>query len=91
MRIKWNESGQEKGKDLQTIIEDKSFWHEDGVIEGVVRKTSDLALFSVKTVELLYKKGLITREDIISLLEGLEDFEGDIEIIDQYTLTKIQR
>lgn len=82
MKIKWNEFGQEKTKDLQTIIEDKSFDYESSALESVVRKASDVALFSAKTVELLYKKGLLTKDDIRSLLQGFDYFEGNIDIID---------
>ena len=82
MKIKWNEWGQGKTKDLQTIIEDKSFDYEGGALESVVRKASDIALFSAKTVELLYKKGLLTQDDVKSLLVDFDYFVGDIEIID---------
>ena len=82
MKIKWNERGKEKTKDLQTIIEDRSLDYERGALESVERKASDIALFIANTVELLYKKGLLAKEDVKSLLVDFDYFYGDIEIMD---------
>lgn len=49
---------------------------------NAMQKIKDLTSFNVKTIELLYKKGVLTKEDVKSLLADFVCFEVDIEIID---------
>ena len=82
MKIKLNEWNVEKIKTLQAIIEENSFTYDGGALEDAMQKIKDLTSFNVKTIELLYKKGVLTKEDIKSLLADFICFEVDIEIID---------
>ena len=75
MKLKWNEHGRKCEKDLLTIIENNSYDYNDGKLDEIERKVSDVAKFCCKTVELLYKKGLLDKNDIISLLVGFEYFD----------------
>ena len=81
MKLKWVEFETTVERDLKTIIDRST--ELDGSIEDVEQKVSDLATFSTKAIELLYKKGLITKQDIVFILEDFEtlDEEG-LEIID---------
>ena len=83
MKLKWNDYGRKCEKDLLTIIEDNSFDYNGGKLEETERKASDIAKFCCKTVELLYKKGVLDKDDIISLLGGFEYFEDaeNLEIV----------
>ena len=83
MKLKWNEYGLKCEKDLLTIIENGSYDYSGGKLEETERKAIDVARFCCRTVDLLYKKGLLDKNDIINLLGGFEYFEDadTLEII----------
>ena len=54
---------------------EKQLYRDQGKLDEIERKVSDVAKFCCKTVELLYKKGLLDKNDIISLLVGFEYFD----------------
>jgi len=82
MKIKWKEFEKVKVKDLKGLIEDACVSYDSSELDNVVDKINILASFNIKTVELLYKKGLLTDEDVKSLISSFMHVECDIEILD---------
>jgi len=69
LKIEWKEWGATKKQDLETILSNNSFDYEGNDFDEVVRKINDLTKFNIKTIELLYEKGILNDKDIISLFK----------------------
>lgn len=81
MMLRYKEMGEVRIKALQSLLEEKSFEYDSNAFNSAIMKLSNVTTFCVKTVELLYSKGILTKEDIASLIGGFED-EDSLEIID---------
>lgn len=77
MKIKYEYWGKTHEKDLQQLILDANYEHGAGIIENLERGLENLAAFNIRTLELLYKKNLIAKEDIRDLVADLDYILAD--------------
>ena len=79
IKIKWeNYSGDEQTTTIQALL-DRCLWERSGKLENVENHSEKLNKFCVKTVELLYQKGVLDKEDILHLITPLEYFDNENE------------